>query len=157
MLLTKWTIRLALVCYVAYLAGGLSRLNCLWSRAARALWTLGCLLFTVHVACAFHFYHQWSHAFAWRCTAERTRQLLGVEFGDGIYFSYLFLVLWIVDIVCLWGRAPPSEPTLQTLSLTAVSRIPRRQVQPPCRSPVSAGLRHRPGGCWFTFSCYLLP
>src|SRR5438270_10441787 len=101
-LLTKWTVRLALICYVVYLAGGLSHLNCHWPRAARAVWTLGCFLFTVHVACAFHFYHQWSHAVVWRFTAERTKQLLGFEFGDGIYFSYVFLVLWIVDVLWLW-------------------------------------------------------
>src|SRR5438874_5752919 len=101
MLLTKWTIRLALVCYVAYLVGGLSRLNCRLPHMARAVWTLGCLLFLVHVACAFHFYHPRSHAIAWRFTAERTKQLVGVEFGDGIYFSYLFLVLWVVDVVWL--------------------------------------------------------
>src|SRR5437016_6180143 len=96
MLLTKWTIRLALVCYVAYLAGGLSRLNHRRPRTAIAIWTLGCLLFVVHVICAFHFYHQWSHAIAWRFTAERTKRLMGVEFGAGLYFSYLFLVLWVV-------------------------------------------------------------
>jgi hypothetical protein len=101
-LLTKWTIRLALVCYVAYLAGWLARWNTRRPRAARAVWTLGCVLFDVHVVCAFHFFHHWSHLAAWRNTAERTERLLGVAVGDGIYFSYLFLMLWILDVLWLW-------------------------------------------------------
>ena len=88
---------------LACLGGWLSlRGGTRWQHALRAVWTLGCVLFDVHVACAFHFYHQWSHAVAWQHTAERTRELLGVAMGDGIYFSYLFLVLWAVDVVWLW-------------------------------------------------------
>src|SRR5207247_4306515 len=65
-------------------------------------------------------YHRWSHAVAWRHTAERTQDLLGVAVGDGIYFSYLFLVLWIIDVVWLWlptknnisaNRKPLGSPT----------------------------------------------
>jgi hypothetical protein len=101
-LLTKWTIRLALVCYVVYLAGWLASFNARRPRTARAIWTVGCVLFDVHVACAFHFFHHWSHSAAWRNTAERTERLLGVAVGDGIYFSYFFLVLWIFDVLWLW-------------------------------------------------------
>jgi hypothetical protein len=109
-LLTKWTIRLALVCYVTCLAAWLSqRGGPRWQHATRAIWTLGCVLFDVHVACAFHFYHHWSHTIAWQHTAERTRELLGVAVGDGIYFSYLFLVLWIVDVLWLWLPAPKGQ------------------------------------------------
>lgn len=142
MLLTKWTIRLALACYVAYLAGWLSRLNSRWPRTVLAIWTLGCFLFTVHVACAFHFFHQWSHAIAWRFTAERTKQLLGVEFGDGIYFSYLFLVLWVLDVSWLWlsfclrtsvangkPRGSPASPA--TAGATAVPQVLNWQWETP--------------------------
>ena len=113
-LLTKWTIRLALICYVACLAVWLSqRGGARYWHAARVVWTLGCVLFDVHVACAFHFYHHWSHAIAWQHTAERTRELLGVAVGDGIYFSYLFLVLWIVDVLWLWRPAStPKTPAV---------------------------------------------
>src|SRR5262249_9144489 len=95
-------IRLALACYVSYLAGWLSLGPARLPRTMRAIWTLGCVLFDVHVACAFHFYHHWSHTVAWHHTAERTKQLLGIAVGDGIYFSYLFLVLWLLDVVWLW-------------------------------------------------------
>jgi hypothetical protein len=114
-LLTKWTIRLALACYVAYLAGWLlvdskrPAHRARWPRTARAIWTLGCVLFVVHVACAFHFYHHWSHTAAWQTTAQETEQLLGVAFGDGIYFSYLFLVLWVLDVAWLWLRPERNE------------------------------------------------
>jgi len=141
-LLTKWTIRLALVGYVAYVTGGLSRLNMRWPRTALAIWTLSCFLFTVHVACAFQFFHQWSHAVALRFTAECTKQLLGVEFGNGIYFSYLFLVLWVVDVVWLWQSrclrtsVANSEPAGRPAGparrgATAVPRASIRQLETP--------------------------
>jgi hypothetical protein len=142
-LLTKWTIRLALACYVTYLAGWLlakskpSAHRGRWPNTARAIWTLGCVLFVVHVACAFHFYHHWSHTAAWQTTAQETEQLLGVAFGDGIYFSYLFLILWALDVAWLWLRprgnevanGTPSETA--TVDATAVPQPPPRLVQTP--------------------------
>src|SRR5262245_32305123 len=108
-LLTKWTIRLALACYVAYLAGWLAARGQRWPTTARWLWTAGCALFVAHVACAFHFYHGWSHAAAWQSTADETRRMLGFAFGDGIYGSYLFLIAWVGDVVWLWtGGSPPA-------------------------------------------------
>jgi hypothetical protein len=107
-LLTSWTIRLALLCYAAYLAGWLivsasgNRARP-WSTVAHWLWTLGCVAFVAHVGCAFHFYHDWSHAAAFEKTAAETEQLLGVRFGEGIYFSYVFLVLWVLDVIGLWA------------------------------------------------------
>jgi len=107
-LLTKWTIRLALACYVAYLAGWLTAKSERWPGTARWLWTGGCALFVVHVACAFHFYHGWSHAAAWQTTADETRRMLGFAFGDGIYGSYLFLIAWVADVVWLWTGSRPA-------------------------------------------------
>jgi hypothetical protein len=104
-LLTQWTIRLALACYVLYLAGWLvnrGRASTRWRAIARWLWTIGCGLFVVHVACAFHFTHGWSHAAAFESTADETEAFLGVRFGEGIYFSYLFLALWVLDVVAGW-------------------------------------------------------
>jgi hypothetical protein len=101
--LTHWTIRLALLCFAARLAGGLR-----WGSAAwwfpwsRAIWTAGCLLFLAHVACAFHFYHDWSHATAFESTATQTEEQLGMRFGEGIYFSYLFMLLWVGDAAWQW-------------------------------------------------------
>jgi Mn2+/Fe2+ NRAMP family transporter len=118
-LLTAWTIRLALACYVIYLAGWLvarptgSRAST-WPTTARWIWTIGCVLFVVHVACAFHFYHGWSHAAAFEKTASETAQLLGFRFGEGIYFSYLFLALWVLDVVWQWAVQRSSRPAFQS-------------------------------------------
>lgn len=117
-LLTTWTIRLALVGYVAYVGGGLVSF---WSNRphlGRLVWSVACGLFVVHVACAFHFYHRWSHAVAWETTAAETKQQLGFAFGDGIYFSYLFLLLWVLDVLWLWTSG--SRPGCAAQSATAV-------------------------------------
>jgi hypothetical protein len=121
-LLTQWTIRLALVCLAVYWGGSLWLATRSISRRSidrspsnrktraeepkfallRWIWTAGCVLFVTHVACAFHFTHHWSHVHAWNHTAAETQRLLGFSFGDGIYFSYLFLVLWVVDVALQW-------------------------------------------------------
>ena len=59
-LLTKWTVRLALICYALCVADELTFPPAIVGHEVH-LWTLGCALFVVHVACAFHFYHHWSH------------------------------------------------------------------------------------------------
>jgi hypothetical protein len=111
-LLTAWTIRLALACYACHLAGSLlvftaGSAQAAWNQPARWLWTSGCMLFVLHVACAFHFYHGWSHAAAFEKTASETEALLGVRFGEGIYFSYLFLALWVADVCAMWWFPRP--------------------------------------------------
>lgn len=107
-LLTNWTIRLALICYAAVLAGEIAapRSARRWW-LARLVWTIGCGLFLAHVACAFQFYHHWSHAEAYVNTAERTGEMIGLEFGAGIFFSYAFGLLWTADVLW-WWTAPQS-------------------------------------------------
>jgi hypothetical protein len=126
-LLTTWTIRAALVCYAVYVALALTVNK---PNLARAVWTAGCMLFVVHVACAFHFYHHWSHQAAWQKTAEETESILGVAFGDGIYFSYLFLVLWVADVVWLWTfgsrslRSPETIGSPHSRSARSATAVP---------------------------------
>ena len=72
----------------------------LWpARDARLAWTLGLLAYLVHVALAFHHAFGWSHAAAVAQTQERS------GFGEGIYASHLFTLLWVVD-VCWWWLSP---------------------------------------------------
>ncbi len=133
-LLTKWTIRLALACYVACAALALTGRGARGCTTARAIWTAGCALFVIHVACAFHFYHGWSHAAAWQHTADKTNELLGVPFGYGIYFSYLFLVLWVADAVWLWtfaNRTLGSRPAAAACSATSVPALGRLRARTP--------------------------
>ena len=100
--LTIWTIRLSLVCLAGALATRLLVAPDSNRRGERALWTAGCGLFVAHVVGAFQFYHHWSHAHAWEDTARQTRELLGWAFGSGIYFSYVFLLLWVADVAWWW-------------------------------------------------------
>ena len=96
--LISWTIRICLVFYAATLGGDLVLWRSQrWRARARWLWLAACVFFVAHVICAFHFYHHWSHAHAIADTAKQTEALIGWAFGDGLYFSYLFTVLWIVD------------------------------------------------------------
>lgn len=109
--ITLWTVRLALACYFAsaacqLLAGhdrrphgdGPRRLH----TAARVTWTIGCALFMAHVAAAFGFYHHWSHAAAFEHTAQRTRALVGIDFGGGLWFNYAFTAAWAADAAWWW-------------------------------------------------------
>ena len=95
-LLTRWTVRVAMALYVASLASR-CRLP-IWSRLA---WTAGCLAFLLHVACAFEYYHHWSHVEAYEATARQTADVVGLDWGGGLYVNYAFTLLWLAD-VCWW-------------------------------------------------------
>src|SRR5437868_5879863 len=94
--LTRWTVRVALLLYAATL--GLRLAAPSRPRAARLLWTAGCVLFLAHVAAAFHYFHGWSHARAYRDTAQRTAELFGTYWGGGLYLNYLFTLAWAADV-----------------------------------------------------------
>ena len=61
----------------------------------------GCLTFLVHVAFAFDHYHGWSHAAA----VQHVEDVSG--FGPGLFVSYFFTLLWVVD-AAWWGLASHS-------------------------------------------------
>ena len=63
----------------------------------RILWRAGCLSAVIHVLCAFHFEHQWEHQTAVNHTIEETKRVTGFTFAYGIYFNYLFLLIWTID------------------------------------------------------------
>jgi hypothetical protein len=69
------------------------------NRPARLAWTFAWLIYLVHVALAFHHVHHWSHIEA----MEHVRLASGV--GEGLYASYLFTLLWTIDVVW-WWRSP---------------------------------------------------
>lgn len=68
------------------------------SHAAQWCWTWGLLAYLAHVAAAFHYFHDWSHAHA----VEYTRRASG--FGGGVFVSYAFTVLWAADASWWWVR-----------------------------------------------------
>ncbi len=102
-LLTRWTVRIALALYVLSLllrrsaCGRRSRLA-----VARLAWSGGCLAFLLHVVCAFHFYHDWSHAAAYANTARRTADVVGWHWGGGLYANYAFMLVWLADVAWWW-------------------------------------------------------
>jgi len=97
-LLTRGTIWLALICYALVVVLQSSK-GSRGRTASRLLWILGCLFFLAHVLAAFHFYHGWSHAAAAHDTQRQTFERLGVSFSAGIYFNYLFALVWLIDVV----------------------------------------------------------
>lgn len=102
-LLTRWSVRLAVALYVAAiftLMAGRGRPS--WDRRARWFWTAGLAVFLVHVGCAFHYFHGWSHAAAWRDTARQTAELTGWDWGGGLWFNYVFAALWACDVLWWW-------------------------------------------------------
>lgn len=109
--LTRWTVRLAVACYLGRVftdaAGWRTPAD---ARRARWLWTLGGAIYLVHVACAFHFYHGWSHAAALRHTAERTAEVVGWHWGGGLWINYAFTLLWCGDIALWWTRPADRHP-----------------------------------------------
>lgn len=103
MILVRITIDVATVLYVLAVASGILKRD----RLARVAWTLGCAFFIAHVVAAFHFVHHWSHADAYQETARRTAEIFGQNVGSGIYFNYVFAILWIVDACWQWAGARP--------------------------------------------------
>ncbi len=105
-ILIRWTIRLAMGCYAAVLAGAIlghrPPATTTWTRS---VWTAGCLFFLAHMLAAFAYYHHWSHAHAYLDTAEKTAAALGWRFGGGIYFNHLFAIVWTADVLWSWLAA----------------------------------------------------
>jgi hypothetical protein len=104
-LLTIWSVRLAMGCCLGrYLVDATPPAGDCRRWQARWLWTVGCLLYLVHVVCACAFFHDWSHDRAYAHTAEQTLEVVGWNWGGGLYFNYLFTVVWFADVVWHWCR-----------------------------------------------------
>lgn len=105
---TKLTIWLALCAYATGAATLLlARSRPRWLACARRAWTFGCVFFLAHVACAFSYYHGWSHAAAYRETARQTAEVTGLYWGGGVFINYLFALAWLAEVVW-WWTAPRS-------------------------------------------------
>src|SRR5579871_3508776 len=108
--LTRWTAWLAMALLAA--TGALrtcrARGRAADETTALWLWTAGCLLLWIHVAFAFQFQHRWSQAEAYAHTAMKTREFTGLDWGGGLYFNYVMMVVWAGDAVW-WWLAPESR------------------------------------------------
>jgi hypothetical protein len=70
--------------------------------AVRITWTIACLSLVAHFICAFDFYHEWSHELAYRDTARQTAEVVGFNWGGGLFINYLVLIAWISDVGWWW-------------------------------------------------------
>ena len=110
---------IAITIYIGLIAYALAVVNWVSGRRGdgyRNLWTVGCLFLWAHTICAFHFHHHWSHADAVQLTAEQTQQVMGFAYGNGIWFSYLLLMVWLFDVVQLWRQKSASATRWYYLS-----------------------------------------
>jgi hypothetical protein len=80
----------------------LSRGSRKWDAEARLAWTIGCLTRLVHVAFAFHFYYDWRHDLSVRETARQTADVVGWNWGGGLYINYAFIAAWVADVFWWW-------------------------------------------------------
>ena len=101
-LLIRWTIWLSMLAYALYLLCLCQPRRFDWS-FRRGIWTFSMVTFVGHFLSAYHFYHHWSHAHVVADTATKTENVIGWSFGQGIYFSYLFLGVWLLDVLWMWG------------------------------------------------------
>ena len=109
-LLTRITIWLAVACYAAGSAAfALSRGRRAWDGAARLVWTFACAALLAHVACAFHSYHAWSHDSAYLDTARQTNEVVGLNWGGGLYINYALMSGWVLDVAWWWLRGLDSH------------------------------------------------
>ena len=60
---------------------------------------LGGVLMVVHVLIAYGMFHHWSHASALAHTAQQTERVVGWSFGGGLYFNFVFVLVYLTDIV----------------------------------------------------------
>jgi hypothetical protein len=102
-ILTRVTVWVAVAGYAAGAAAfALSRGRSSRDAAARLAWTVACLGLLVHVACAFHFYHGWSHGAAYVETARQTGEVVGFNWGGGLFINYAIMTGWVVDVAWWW-------------------------------------------------------
>ena len=102
-LLTKATIWFAVLAYTVGIAlFCFARGRPAWLAASRLAWTTGCLALMAHITSAFHFYHHWSQESAYLDTARQTKEVIGVNWGGGLFINYAVLSFWIVDVGWWW-------------------------------------------------------
>ncbi|HVX16162.1 MAG TPA: hypothetical protein VHC22_33560 [Pirellulales bacterium] len=120
-LATRATIWLAMLGYFVGAALRSGREAPLRHQIVRIVWTSGCLFYLAHVACAFHFFHHWSHADAYHRTAVQTAAVTGWDWGGGIFFNYAFTAVWVADTLVLW-LPPAGGAREQRLSVASEGR-----------------------------------
>lgn len=104
-ILTRFTIWITIAGFAVGAATfALSRKRRSWDSVGRFVWTIACIALLAHVACAFHFYHGWSHVAAYQDTARQTDEMFGLNWGGGLYVNYALVIFWVLDVAWWWLR-----------------------------------------------------
>lgn len=82
----------------------------------KVVWSAACLLTAVHAYLALSDVHQWNHHHAFDHIANETGRVLGFRFGYGVYFNYLFVIIWIADVIWLWSSSESYQNRSNRLS-----------------------------------------
>jgi hypothetical protein len=102
-ILTRVSIWITIIAFaIGFAAFALSRNRRNWDATARLAWTVACAALLAHVAFAFHFFHGWSHDDAYLETARQTENVVGLNWGGGLYINYALVIGWVLDTVCWW-------------------------------------------------------
>lgn len=78
--------------------------------AALPVWIAGWLAYIVHALTAFATHYHWSHEIALAETARQTRELTGFDSGTGLWWNYLFGLVWAAEAI-RWLATGTSSPT----------------------------------------------
>lgn len=104
-ILTRLTIWITIASYAAGAATlMLSQRRPRWESVARLAWTVGGVSLLGHVAFAYNFYYGWSQTAAYRDTARQTAEVVGLDWGGGLYINYVVLGAWLMDVSWWWWR-----------------------------------------------------
>ena len=60
----------------------------------------------LHILIAMSHHHRWSHEAAVLETARQTAAVYGLAWGGGVYVNYLFVGVWLAELV--WWRIDPA-------------------------------------------------
>jgi hypothetical protein len=101
--LTRSTIWIALMAYTfGCVAFAFARRRSDGDRWARLAWTIGGAALVAHILSAYHFYHAWSQASAYRDTARQTAEVVRINWGGGLFINYAVASLWAADVAWWW-------------------------------------------------------
>ncbi len=98
----RWTARAVFVLYCVALCVSASGPR--W-RTSRMLWTAGCVGLWIHIAAAMGLVHEWSHTRAYEHTARGTADMVGIDWGGGLYVNYAMALAWLTDAAWWWLNA----------------------------------------------------
>lgn len=105
----RWSAWPAVVCYVVAWGLCLRPSHGRWRPAIRLAWTAGWLALVAHVVLAMGLVHGWSWTAAYEHTARRTQELIGWNWGGGVWFNLLTVGVWGADVLRMWLGGPGAE------------------------------------------------